>query len=166
MGVEFLQIKEVDVAKERMLDINPDVRVNCFNIFFSEETAGYFEFAKYDYVVDAIDTVAGKLMLIEKCKEYGVPVISSMGAGNKMHPEMFEIADISKTSVCPLARVMRAELKKRGIKKLSVVWSDEKPIEPEEINEDKKKTVASCAFVPGSAGLMAAAFAVRKLLEI
>ena len=148
---------KVDVAKERMLDINPDVRVNCFNIFFSEETAGCFEFAKYDYVVDAIDTVAGKLMLIEKCKEYGVPVISSMGAGNKMHPEMFEIADISKTSVCPLARVMRTELKKRRIKDVKVVYSKEEPI--------KQKPPASIAFVPSAVGLIIAGEVIRDIVR-
>ena len=147
---------KVDVAKERMHDINPDVRVNCFNIFFSEETADCFEFAKYDYVVDAIDTVAGKLMLIEKCKEYGVPVISSMGAGNKMHPEMFEIADISKTSVCPLARVMRTELKKRRIKDVKVVYSKEEPI--------KQKPPASIAFVPSAVGLIIAGEVIRDIV--
>ena len=119
---------KVDVAEERILEINPEVKVKKYRMFFTPETSNRIDFSAYDYVVDAIDTVVGKLEIIEKAKHAGVPVISSMGAGNKMHPEMFEIADIYKTSVCPLAKVMRQELKKRRIKHLKVVYSKEIPI--------------------------------------
>ncbi len=154
--------KKVEVAKERYLEINPDVNITAVCEFVTPESEIPFE--KFDFIIDAIDNVTAKIFLIEKANENNIPIISSMGTGNKIYPERLKIGDIFKTDTCPLCRVMRTELKKRNIKKLSVVWSDEKPIEPEEINEDKKKTVASCAFVPGAAGLMAAAFAVRTLL--
>lgn len=121
---------KTDVARERILDINPDAVVNVFHTFYLPETAGLFDFTQYDYVVDAIDTVTGKLALIEQAKAAGTPVISSMGAGNKMDPSAFQVADISETSVCPLAKVMRRELKKRGIFSLKTVYSKEKPMEP------------------------------------
>ena len=117
---------KVDAAKERILDINPDAEVNTYKTFFMPDTAEAFDFSVYDYVVDAIDTVTGKIMLVEAAQKAGTPIISSMGAGNKLDPTAFEVADIYKTSVCPLAKVMRRELKKRGIRKLKVVYSKEK----------------------------------------
>ena len=121
---------KVDVAKERILDINPDCTVNTCRVFYTPETSDRFDFTQYDYVIDAIDTVTGKLELIMQAQRAGTPIISSMGAGNKMDPSAFEVADIYKTSVCPLARVMRNELRKRGVKSLKVVYSKEPPISP------------------------------------
>lgn len=121
---------KVDVAKERVLDINPEAAVNVYRIFYLPETAGQFDFTEYDYVVDAIDTVTGKLMLAEQAERAGTPIISSMGAGNKLDAAAFEVADIYETSVCPLAKVMRRELKRRGIRRLKVVYSKEIPILP------------------------------------
>ena len=157
---------KVDAAKERILEINPNIKVNTYKTFFTPQTAEDFVFSNYDYVVDAIDTVSGKLEIIERSKKAGVPVISSMGAGNKMHPEMFEVADISKTSVCPLAKVIRQELKKRGIKKVKVVFSKEIPIKPViRINEEtqKRQIPGSNAFVPAVAGLIIAGEVIRDL---
>ena len=122
---------KVDVAEERIHDINPDCKVTKWKTFYMPETAGLFDFSQYDYVVDAIDTVTGKLTIIEMAKEANTPVISSMGAGNKINPAMFEVADIYETSICPLAKVMRHECKKRGIRDLKVVYSKEKPIQPQ-----------------------------------
>lgn len=122
---------KVDVFRERLLEINPEIKVNAYRTFFTPETSSEFDFSKYDYVVDAIDTVTGKIELVMKAERSGTPIISAMGAGNKLDPTMFEVADIFSTSVCPLARVMRSELKKRGIRKLKVVYSKEKPITPE-----------------------------------
>ena len=139
---------KVDVASERVHDINPDCEVVAHRTFFLPETQDQFDFTKYDYVVDAIDTVTGKLAIIEKAKEAGVPVISSMGAGNKLNPAMFEVADIYKTSVCPLAKVMRHECKKRGIKSLKVVYSKEKPIRPYEDLSISCRT--NCVCPPGT----------------
>lgn len=159
---------KVDVAKERAKDINPEVNVKTYKTFFTPETSNEFDFTKYDYVVDAIDTVVGKLELIELAKKTGVPVISSMGAGNKMHPEMFEITDISKTSVCPLAKVIRQELKKRKIKKVKVVYSKEIPIKPQisdEKIEGKKQIPGSNAFVPSVVGLIIAGEVIRDLIS-
>ena len=116
---------KVDAAKARVLDINPECRVNAHRVFYLPETANLFDFSEYDYIVDAIDTVKGKLALVERAQAAGTPIICSMGAGNKLNPAAFEVADIYKTSVCPLARVMRAECKKRGVKKLKVVYSKE-----------------------------------------
>ena len=140
---------KVDVAAERVHDINPDCLVTAHKTFFLPETQDQFDFNEYDYVVDAIDTVTGKLAIIEKAKEAGVPVISSMGAGNKLNPTMFEVADIYKTSVCPLAKVMRHECKKRGIKSLKVVYSKEKPIRPYEDLSISCRT--NCVCPPGTA---------------
>ena len=134
---------KVDAAEERIHDINPDCVVRAYKTFFLPETQDQFGFSQYDYVVDAIDTVTGKLAIIEKAKKAGVPVISSMGAGNKLHPSMFEVADIYKTEVCPLAKVMRRECKKRGIDSLKVVYSKEMPIKPSEKSGERK-------VVPGS----------------
>ena len=160
---------KVDVAEERMLDINPELKINKYKIFFTPETE--FDFSKYDYVIDAIDTVSGKLEIISRSKASGVPVISSMGAGNKMHPEMFEIADISKTSVCPLAKVIRQELKKRKISKVKVVYSKELPIKPDKLVSadpcNSFKTVpGSNAYVPSTVGLIIASEVVNELIKV
>lgn len=147
---------KVDVAKERILDINPNCTVNIYKTFYTSETE--FDFSPYDYVVDAIDTVSGKLSIIEKSKLANVPVISSMGAGNKLNPTMFEVADISKTSVCPLAKVVRQELKKRHIKDVKVVFSKELPVK-----QFDRTTPASCAFVPSVVGLIIAGEVIKDL---
>lgn len=139
---------KVDVAKERILDINPKAVVNTYKTFYMPDTRNQFDFSVYDYVVDAIDTVTGKIELVMQAEEAGVPVISSMGAGNKVNPAMFEVADIYQTSVCPLAKVMRRELKKRGIRKLKVVYSKEKPIKPVDDLEVSCRT--NCICPPGT----------------
>ncbi len=140
---------KVDVAAERIAEINPEVAVHTYKTFFTPETAGEFDFTKYDYVVDAIDTVTGKIELVMQAEKAGVPIICSMGAGNKLNPAAFEVADIYKTSVCPLAKVMRHEMKKRGIKHLKVVYSKEKPIKPEDDLSISCKT--GCVCPPGTA---------------
>ena len=161
---------KVDVAKERITDINPECRVNAYRIFYTPETAPEFDFTQYDYVVDAIDTVTGKIELIMNAQKCGTPVISSMGAGNKINPEMFEVADIYQTSVCPLARVMRNELKKRGVKKLKVVYSKEKAMAPvcqsDEKNEFRRTLPGSTAFTPSVAGLIIAGEIIKDLTGI
>ena len=149
---------KLDVLKERMLDINPELQVDARKCFFLPDNAHEFDFSQYDYIVDAVDTVTAKLQIIVQAKEAGVPVISAMGAGNKVHPEMFEIADIYKTEMCPLAKVMRRELKNRGIKKLKVVYSKEKPVY-------KGDVPGSIAFSPSVAGLLMASEVVRDLCE-
>ena len=162
---------KVDVMKERVLDINPECNVRIFQCFYLPETKNLFDFTEYDYVVDAVDTVTAKIQLIVQAKEAGVPVISSMGAGNKLNPASFEVADISQTSVCPLARVMRQECKKRGIKNVKVVYSKEKPVESKLSEEEKKSAEqkgnglapGSCAFVPSVAGLIIASEVVKDL---
>lgn len=159
---------KVDVAKDRIADINPDAKVNAYRTFFMPDTQDMFDFTQYDYIVDAIDTVTGKLALIEKAKAAGVPIISSMGAGNKVNPTMFEVADINKTSVCPLAKVMRRELKKRGINKLKVVYSKEKPISPrvaptEEPAKGRNAVPGSNAFVPSVVGLIIASEVIKDI---
>lgn len=159
---------KVDVAKERCLDINPNIKIKTYKTFFVPQISNEFDFNQYNYVVDAIDTVVGKLELIEQSKKAGVPIISSMGAGNKMHPECFEVADISKTSVCPLAKVIRQELKKRKIKKVKVVYSKEIPIKPViKIDEEtsKRQIPGSNAFVPATVGLIIASEIVRDLIK-
>ena len=140
---------KVDVAKKRILEINPQANVNIFKTFYSPETVDSFDFNNYDYVVDAIDTVTGKIELVMNADKTGTPIISSMGAGNKLNPAEFEVADIYKTSVCPLAKVMRHELRKRGIKKLKVVYSKEKPITP--IEDMAISCKAHCICPPGTA---------------
>ncbi len=162
---------KTEVAKERFEDINPDAVINTYNVFYTDETAGQFDFSQYDYIVDAIDTVAGKLSLAEKAQEAGVPIISSMGAGNKLDPTRFEVADIYKTSVCPLAKVMRRECKKRGIKKLKCVYSKEEAITPlpsdEEIPEgsSRRQIAGSTAFVPSVAGLIIAGEVIKDIIK-
>ncbi len=162
--------KKVEVMKEHLLEINPEVKVNVYDCFFLPETKDQFDFSKYSYVIDAVDTVTAKLALVESCKEVNVPIVSSMGAGNKLDPTAFEVADIYKTSVCPLAKVMRKELKARGIKKLKVVYSKEIPLEPiedEEFISDEKRsrraTPGSIAFVPSVAGLILAGEVIKDL---
>lgn len=154
-----LGMYKVDAAEKRLLDINPDIKVNKRKCFFLPETAGEFDFSRYDYVVDAIDTVTGKLGLIECAEKAGVRIISSMGAGNKLDPTRFEVSDIFKTSVDPLARVMRKELRARGIKKLKVVYSREEPVKT-----GQGSTPGSTAFVPSVAGLIIAGEVISDLI--
>ena len=158
---------KTEVMCERIHDINSEAHVNCINKFVLPENIGEFDFSQYDYIVDAIDTVSGKLAIIEKAYFLGKPVISSMGTGNKLDPTRFQIADINKTSVCPLARVMRYELKKRGVKKLKVLFSDEEPIKPsEEFKNEKGKAIpASISFVPSVAGLIIASQVIKDLIK-
>lgn len=158
---------KTEVMASRIKDINPNTVVEVKDCFYLPETSGEFDFSKYDYVVDAIDTVTGKIELVMQANSCNTPIISSMGTGNKLDPTAFEVADIYKTSVCPLARVMRYELKKRGIKKLKVVYSKEKPITPNENAECDKagKTVGSIAFVPSVAGLIIASEVVKDLCQ-
>lgn len=162
---------KVDVAKERILDINPDCTVNTYKTFFMPDTAGEFDFSRYDYVVDAIDTVTGKIEIIMQAKAAGVPVISSMGAGNKVEPTAFEVTDIYKTSVCPLAKVMRYQLKRRGVKKLKVVYSKEMPVTPSEspeLNEEnsvRRSIPGSIAFVPSVVGLIIAGEVIKDITD-
>lgn len=156
---------KVDVAEERVHDINPDCEVRTYKTFFLPDTQDQFDFHEYDYVVDAIDTVTGKLAIIVKAKEAGVPVISSMGAGNKMNAALFEVDDIYRTSVCPLAKVMRHECRKRGIDSLKVVYSKEEPIKPPECTEGRP-VPGSTAFVPSVAGLIIAGEVINNLAGI
>ena len=163
---------KVDAAAERIRDINPKAVVNTYRTFYLPETADQFDFTQYDYVVDAIDTVSGKLMLAEQAEAAGVPIISSMGTGNKLDPTAFEVADIYETTVCPLARVMRRELKKRGIKKLKVVYSREESMTPLEVDGGEiqttthRQTPASNSFVPAVAGLIIAGEVIKELTGI
>ena len=174
---------KTDVMKERILDINPDAEVTVHKCFFLPENADEFPFEDYDYVVDAVDTVTAKIALVMKAQEVHVPVISSMGAGNKLDASQFEVADIYKTSVCPLAKVMRRELKKRGVKKLKVVYSKEQPVKPVEDMASGCRTNCICppgaahkcterraipgsvAFVPAVAGLIIAGEFVKNLIQ-
>lgn len=161
---------KVDAAEKRLYDINPDIKINTYKTFYTPETSADFDFSQYDYIVDAIDTVSGKIELVMQANQAGVPIISSMGAGNKLNAAAFEVADIYKTSVCPLAKVMRRELKKRGIKKLKVVYSKEEPRTPvEESDENKgmrRQIPASIAFVPSAAGLIIAGEVIKDLAEL
>lgn len=161
---------KTQVAKERVLDINADAIVHTYETFVNADTIQIFDFSAFDYVVDAVDTVTTKLLLIEKAKEKGVPVISCMGTGNKMDPSRFQITDISKTSVCPLAKVMRTELKKRKIRKVKVLFSTEQPVKDKTgVQETKGNTgrpaPCSISFVPSVAGLMIAGEVIKDLLS-
>jgi len=160
---------KTEVARDRVTDINPDIRVNIHNTFYSAENSADFNFSDYDYIVDAIDTVTAKLELITQAKKADVPIICSMGTGNKLNPTLFEVADISKTSVCPLAKVMRRELKKRGISKVKVVYSKEEPLKPqfesEEATQGRRQIPASIAFVPSAAGLIIAGEVIKDLIK-
>ncbi len=159
---------KTEAAKARVLDINPNCAVNTHAVFYTPETAGQFDFAKYDYIVDAIDIVTGKLQLVERAYAAGTPIICCMGTGNKLDASGFQVADISKTSMCPLARVMRKELGKRGIKHLKVVYSQEEAMTPKGWEEEaaalgKRQIPGSVAFVPGAAGLILAGEVVRDI---
>ncbi len=163
---------KAEAAKNRVLDIDPEIQVTARQTFFSPDSAADFGFSGYSYVVDAIDTVTGKLALAEAAQAAGVPIISSMGTGNKLDPTKFQIADISKTSVCPLARIMRKECAKRGIKKLKVLFSTEDPIRPdphalprEELPEGRRDLPGSVAFVPAAAGLIIAGEVIKDLIR-
>lgn len=163
-----LGMDKVDVAKARVKDINPDIQVNIFKTFYLPETADQFDFTQYDYVVDAIDTVSGKIGLIVQAKESGTPIISSMGTGNKLDPTAFEVADISKTSVCPLARVMRRELKKRGIEHVKVVYSKEEAKKPDacaEVRSTGRPVPGSVSFVPSVAGLIIGGEVIKDIIS-
>lgn len=175
---------KVEVMKERILEINPNAVVHTHQCFFLPENSDSFDFSQYSYVVDAVDTVTAKIALVMKAQEAGVPIISSMGAGNKLNPAAFEVADIYKTSVCPLAKVMRRELKKRGVKKLKVVYSKEEPLTPKEDIEnscrencicppeaghkctERRAIPGSVAFVPSVAGLIIAGEVVKDLTDV
>ena len=154
---------KVDAAAERILEINPDCKVTAHKIFYMPDTQDGFDFSPFDYIVDAIDTVTGKLLIAENAVECGVPVISCMGAGNKLDPTAFEVADIFETSVCPLAKVMRRELKKRGIERLKVVYSKEEPKKPV---ATEPRVPASNAFVPSVAGLIIAGEVIKDLTGV
>lgn len=161
---------KVDVARERVLDINPACVVRTYPCFYLPDTADQFDFAQYDYIVDAIDTVTGKLLLAERAAEANTPIISAMGTGNKLDPTAFQVADISQTSMCPLARVMRKELKKRGIVHLKVVYSREEPLSPvggeaEAARLGKRQIPGSVSFVPGAAGLILAGAVIKDLID-
>lgn len=166
---------KTEVMAERIQDIDPSIQVNIHNCFFTSETADLFDFFSYHYVIDAVDTVSAKLELVMRCQAANTPIISAMGAGNKLDPSQFEVADIYQTSVCPLARVMRRELKKRGIQHLKVVYSKEEPRKPSEKPQEttpdtpqrtgtpKRSLPGSTAFTPAVAGLLLAAEVVRDL---
>ena len=155
------------VMAERIADISPETEVETYPVVYGAENRNLLDFSTYDYVIDAIDTVTSKLILIEEAKKAGVPVISCMGTGNKFHPERFEVADISKTSVCPLAKVMRKELKVRGIKNVKVVYSKEEPQKPAESPETGKRQIpGSLSFVPPVAGLLLAGEVIRHIAGI
>ena len=162
-----LGMLKVDAAKARVLSVNPDCAVRTWPVFYLPETADQFDFSQYDYVVDAIDTVAGKLQLIEAAKAAGTAVISSMGAGNKLDPTAFRVADISETSVCPLARIMRRELRKRGVEHVKVVYSTEPALSPAPADGDthRRATPGSVAFVPSVAGLIIAGEVIKDLIK-
>jgi len=158
---------KVDVAKERILQINPDAVVRTYQTFYMPDTADMFDFSEYDYIVDAIDTVTGKIELAVRAFASGTPIISSMGAGNKLDPTAFMVSDLSKTSVCPLARVMRRELKQRGITHMKVVYSQEQAQKPLQSEEEtiRRQTPGSNAFVPSVAGLILAGEVIKDLVK-
>ena len=157
---------KVEVIKERMLDINPECEINAYNVFYLPENADEFDLSGYDYIADAVDTVAAKLEIAERAYKNGVPVISAMGAGNKTDPTRFEIADINDTTVCPLARVMRRELKARGIKKYKVVYSKEEPRKSGVTDPESGKAIpGSLSFVPSAMGLIMASAIINDLVK-
>lgn len=160
---------KAEAMKQRILQINPECEVTVHQCFFLPENSDAFDFSQYDYVADAVDTVTAKIELVMKAQRENTPIISSMGTGNKLCPSMLEVSDIYKTSVCPLARVMRQELKKRGIKRLKVVYSKEEPIKAarsEEDNPHRRSIPASAVFVPGTAGLIIASEIVKELTKL
>ncbi len=166
---------KVDVAKDRLLDINPNINVQTYNTFVTKDNINDFNYREFDYIVDAIDTISSKILLIEKAKEFNIPIISSMGTGNKLDPLKFQITDISKTTVCPLAKVMRYELRKRNIKNVKVLYSTEEPIDitnhPIELellkeNPHKHQIPGSIAFVPSVAGILIAREVILDLIKL
>lgn len=162
---------KVEVMKERILDINPEAVVHAYQTFYLPENAGEYDLSRYDYIVDAIDTVTAKLELAVQAQKAGVPLISSMGTGNKLNPTMLEVADIYQTSVCPLAKVMRRECKKRGIERLKVVYSKEEPRKPQtevlpEEGGSRRSTPGSVSFVPSVAGLIIAGEVIKELADV
>ena len=163
-----LGMPKVEAGRQRVLEINPEATVVLHPVFFGPDTAALFDFSQYDYVIDAIDTVTAKLLLIQLCTQAGTPVISCMGTGNKLDAAAFQVADISKTSMCPLARVMRKELGKRGIKHLKVVYSQEEALTPHGAEEEaaalgKRQIPGSISFVPGAAGLILAGEVIKDI---
>ena len=164
-------LPKVEAAKKRILDINPGCVVRTHQVFYTPDTAGQFDFTCYDYIVDAIDTVTGKLQLVERAVEAGTPIICCMGTGNKLDASAFEVADISKTSMCPLARIMRKELARRGIRHLKVVYSKEEALTPTGWEEEaaalgKRQIPGSVAFVPGAAGLILAGEVIKDIASL
>ena len=163
-------LRKVEVAKKRVLSINPQIKVNTFDCFYLPEKADLFDFKKYDYIVDAIDTVTAKLDIIERAKQLNVPIISAMGCGNRLDPTRIVITDIYKTSGDPLAKIMRKQLKLRGIKKLDVVYSTEKPLKPlfelKEEGSKRRSIPGSSSFVPPAAGLAIAYYVTKKICEL
>ena len=166
-----LNLLKTDAAKQRVLEINPEVEITTHNLFYNSETADNIDLSVYDYVIDAIDTVSAKIELICRCNELNIPIISSMGTGNKLNPNLFEITDIFKTSVCPICRVMRQELKKCNIKSLKVVYSKEEPLKPKnndfctETTSNKRQTPGSMPFVPAVAGFIIASEVVKDICQ-
>ena len=170
---------KIDVVKSRILDINPDANVTSSKMFYTKDTKHLIDLSKYDYIIDAIDTISSKILLVEESTRLNVPIISSMGTGNKLDPTKFVLTDIYKTSMCPVAKVMRYELKKRGIKKLKVVYSTEKPIKPAPLNlspdakstspfrdtNKRRETPGSISFVPSVAGLIIASYVINDILK-
>ena len=168
---ESIGMLKTDAAKERAESVSPDIKIDCFPIFYSEENSAEIPLSDYDYIIDAIDTVSSKIFLIEEAYRLGIPIISSMGAGNKLDPTAFKVADIYKTSVCPLARVMRTELKKRGVKKLKCVYSEEIPIKVTvpldgENGQATRHAPASISTVPSAVGLIIAAEVIKDLTRV
>ena len=164
-------LPKVEAARNRILDINPEAKVTMWPLFYNAETADRFDFTRYDYIVDAIDTVTGKLTLVERAVATGTPIICCMGTGNKLDPTRFEVSDISKTTMCPLARVMRKELSKRGIKHLKVVYSKEEAMTPVGWEEEaaaigKRQIPGSVSFVPGAAGLILAGEVIKDIANV
>ena len=162
--------QKVEVAKARLLDINPQADIRLHPVFYTPETADQFDFTRYDYIVDAIDTVTGKLCLAERAFAVGTPIISCMGAGNKLDGTAFQVADISKTTICPLARVMRKELKKRGINHMKVVFTTEEALKPVGAEEEaaaigKRQIPGSTSYIPGIAGLLLAGEVIQDLIK-
>ncbi len=163
-----LGMLKVEAAKQRILDINPNAKVDAYPVFYTPETADSIDLKQFDYIVDAIDTVTGKLCLVQRAVEANVPIISCMGAGNKLDGTAFRVADISKTTVCPLARIMRKELKKRGINHLKVVFSTEESLKPVGVEEEaaalgKRQIPGSTSYIPGIAGLLLAGEVIKDL---
>ena len=161
---------KVEAGRHRVLDINPDCQVRTWEIFYTPETADQFDFTEYDYIVDAIDTGTGLVQLVKAAQEAGTPIICCMGTGNKLDASAFEVSDISKTAMCPLARIMRKELAKRGIKHLKVVYSKEEALSPTGWEEEakllgKRQIPGSVAFVPGAAGLILAGEVIKDLVK-